>query len=75
MILSNFALKIAAKPTFLPGGELQNLEVVQGQDAKFTCLSTGIPAPNVTWSINGVDLDSREYLIPKSNYSNITLAS
>ena len=36
---------IAAEPTFIPGGELQNLEVVQGENAKFTCLNKGTPTP------------------------------
>ena len=52
---------IAAKPTFIPGEELQNLEVVQGQDAKFTCLNKGTPNLTVQWSINGDGLDKREY--------------
>ena len=50
---------IAAEPTFIPGGELQNLEVVQGENAKFTCLNKSTPTPEVQWSINGSPLDNR----------------
>ena len=51
----------AAKPTFIPGGELQNLEVVQGENAKFMCLNKGTPTPEVQWFINGDPLDKRQY--------------
>ena len=50
---------LAAVPTFIPGGQPVDSDVMAGDDHRFLCRTEAEPSADVVWMINGEPIDRK----------------